>query len=101
MPYLRAGVQVAADARRGGADTRARRRVLLPVLRRAGCQSGGGLLGIRAEVSMEGPDAPPELEEPDDMRRVDFPCHPAEPAKVLDDWDREVHCLICGKAVAS
>ncbi len=64
-------------------------------------QSGGGLLGIRAEVSMEGPDAPPELEEPDDMRRVDFPCHPAEPAKVLDDWDREVHCLICGKAVAS
>jgi hypothetical protein len=32
------------------------------------------------------------------MRRVDFLCHPAEPVKVLDDWGRPVHCLICGES---
>jgi hypothetical protein len=30
------------------------------------------------------------------MRRVDFRCHPEEPVKVLDDWNRSVHCPICG-----
>lgn len=39
---------------------------------------------------------PPELVEEDDMRRVDFACHPGEPLKVLDDWAEQVHCLICG-----
>lgn len=42
---------------------------------------------------------PPKLAEPDDMRRVDFPCHPTEPIKVLDDWTGRLHCLICGTAV--
>ena len=42
---------------------------------------------------------PTELVEPDDMRRVDFACHPSEPLKVLDDWADPVHCLICGKPV--
>ena len=37
-----------------------------------------------------------ELTEEDDMCRVDFACHPAEPVKVFDDWSRAVHCLICG-----
>lgn len=55
-----------------------------------------GLLEV--EVSVPEPDEPPTLDEHDDMRRVDFPCHPEEPVKVLDDWDRVVHCLICGNA---
>lgn len=44
---------------------------------------------------------PPELSEPDDMRRIDFPCHPDEPLKVLDDWSEPVHCLICGATAAN
>lgn len=65
-----------------------------------GINRSGGLIGIRAEVSIEGPEPPPELDETDDdMRRVEFPCHPSEPVKVLDGWDREVHCLVCGAAV--
>lgn len=58
-------------------------------------QSSGGL--IRAEL--KGPDIPPAsdpLTEQNDMRRVDFPCHPEEPLKVLDDWSHPVYCLICG-----
>lgn len=54
----------------------------------------GGFIGASVET-----DLPPEtdpLVEVDDMRRVDFPCHPSEPLKVLEDWTREVHCLICG-----
>ena len=45
-------------------------------------------------------DKPPELDplmEPNDMRRVDVACHPKEPLKVLDDWTRPVHCLICSQ----
>jgi hypothetical protein len=64
-----------------------------------GMNRSGGLIGIRAEVSVEEPGPPPELDEADDMRRVDFPCHPSEPVKVLDGWDREVHCLVCGTVV--
>ena len=37
-----------------------------------------------------------ELQE-GDMARVDFECHPTEPVKVLDDWDKPVSCLICGQ----
>jgi hypothetical protein len=39
----------------------------------------------------------PPLTEPDDMRRIDFVCHPAEPVKVLEDWSGPVHCLVCGQ----
>jgi hypothetical protein len=48
------------------------------------------------KVTREGPPAP--LSEPNDMRRVDFDCHPKEPVKVLDDWTGPVRCLICGQA---
>ena len=41
-------------------------------------------------------DEPQELVEEDDMRRVEFLCHPGEPLKVRDDWAEPVHCLICG-----
>jgi hypothetical protein len=40
----------------------------------------------------------PQLTEADDMRRIDFECHTAEPLKVLDEWDGPVLCLICGNA---
>ncbi len=57
----------------------------------------GGLIGIEVRLERDEPEPIPELNEPDDMRRVDFICHPTEPVKVRDDWDRPVHCLICGE----
>jgi len=65
-------------------------------LRRIGQRSGGL---IRAEL--KGPDILPEadpLTEQNDMRQVDFSCHPDEPLKVLDTWSGPVYCLICGMA---
>lgn len=62
-------------------------------------QSSGGLIGIRTNVEIDEPDEPLELTETDDMKRVDFACHPGEPVKVLDDWTGSVHCLVCGEAV--
>jgi hypothetical protein len=56
----------------------------------------GGLIGIEVRMDRDEPEPVPDLEESDDMRRIDFTCHPTEPVKVLDDWDRSVHCLICG-----
>lgn len=44
------------------------------------------------------PDELDPLTEVDDMTRVDFECHPTEPVKVLDAWDRPVFCPICGRA---
>jgi hypothetical protein len=58
--------------------------------------SSGGM--INASVSYDKPDKLDPLIEADDMRRVEFGCHPSEPLKVLDDWHKPVHCLICGKA---
>ena len=43
---------------------------------------------------------PGSLTEDDDMRRIDFACHPSEPLKILDEWDKPVRCLICGQANA-
>ena len=60
-------------------------------------RSSGGL--IEADVESEVPAEPEPLQEDDDMRRVDFSCHPAEPVKVLDDWDKAVSCLICSQSV--
>jgi hypothetical protein len=60
-------------------------------------RSSGGLIGIEAHLERDEPEPAPELDETDEMRRVDFACHPAEPVKVLDDWDRPVRCLICGE----
>jgi len=63
-------------------------------LKNIGRRSGGLL---RVSVTSEAPDEMDALTEADDMRRVDFLCHPAEPIKVFDEWDRQVHCLICGE----
>jgi hypothetical protein len=51
---------------------------------------------IKIDVTTTGPAKPPPLTESDDMRRVDFECHPTEPLKVLEDWNQPVHCLVCG-----
>lgn len=52
---------------------------------------------IRFEARVERDKSPlPALTEKDDMRRVDFECHPSEPVKVLDDWVAVVRCLVCG-----
>lgn len=39
---------------------------------------------------------PDALHEPDDMVRVDVPCHPEEPLKIDEAWEGEVACLVCG-----
>jgi hypothetical protein len=60
-------------------------------------RSSGGLIGIEVRLERDEPEPARELDESDDMRRVDFTCHPPEPVKVLDDWEGPVHCLICGE----
>ena len=57
--------------------------------------SRGSLFSL--EVKYDMPDEMDPLVEPNDMRRVDFVCHPKEPVKVLDEWTRPVHCLICSQ----
>ena len=46
------------------------------------------------KVEKDPPPAP--LAEVNDMRWVDFVCHPKEPIKVREDWQQPVHCIICG-----
>lgn len=55
---------------------------------------------LKIDVKTSGHEAPPPLTEADDMRRVDFSCHTTEPIKVLDDWEQQVHCLVCGRTAA-
>jgi hypothetical protein len=64
-------------------------------------RSSGGLLAIEARLERDESVPAPPLEDPDDMRRVDFTCDQDEPVKVLDEWDRPVHCLVCGQATSS
>ena len=63
-----------------------------PMLNEIGRSLGAG--NVKADL----PDEPDPLQEQDDMRRVEFTCHPAEPVKVLDEWDQPAHCLLCGQA---
>lgn len=53
----------------------------------------GGMLSVTS--SGDPVDELTQLTELDDMRLVEFSCHVSEPVKVLEDWDRQVHCLIC------
>ncbi len=75
-------------------------RVLGPELRELGKsiqnlnRSSGGF--IKAKVSLPDTSEPTSLQEPDDMIRLDFPCHPEEPLKIAGDWDGQVHCLVDG-----
>jgi len=59
---------------------------------------GGGFLSV--DVKQTRPPEAPALSEADDMRMVEFSCHPEEPIKVLDDWTKAMHCLVCGEATA-
>jgi hypothetical protein len=52
---------------------------------------------LTISVKTKGPDTPAPLTEDDDTRLVEHGCHPAEPVKVLKDWQSETHCLICGR----
>jgi DNA-directed RNA polymerase subunit RPC12/RpoP len=51
---------------------------------------------ISVSMQYKPPEKMDPLTEVDDMRRADFTCHASEPVKVLDEWDREIYCLICG-----
>jgi hypothetical protein len=64
-------------------------------------RTSGGL--IKASVSTGGPPMGQqrELEERDDMTRVEFACHPDTPIKIVGDWIHDVHCFICGSAQPS
>ena len=55
----------------------------------------GGFLSVSARYGV--PEELEPLTETDDMTRVDFSCHPAEPVKVFDHWESAVHCLVCGE----
>ena len=55
-----------------------------------------GPVSIHAETHIEPSAGPEPLFEPDDMVRVDFPCHPGDPLKVQEGWSDPVRCLICG-----
>jgi hypothetical protein len=46
----------------------------------------------------QGPRKLDPLTEADDMILIAFSCHPSEPLKILDDWHKQVYCLICGKS---
>jgi hypothetical protein len=73
------------------------RDVVDPMLDDFGHNLGRSSSGMfQVNVNREPSPEPPELSEPDDMRRVDFSCHPSEPLKVLEDWTGPLHCLICG-----
>lgn len=61
-------------------------------------RSSGGFIDVSG--SYDTTDEMDPLTEEDDMRRVDFSCHPGEPVKVLDHWDSAVHCLMCGEPTA-
>jgi hypothetical protein len=77
------------------AEATVAREVVDPGLDKLG-ESVRGLISARFE---RGPRrSPVKLTEPNDMRRVDFACHPNEPVKVADEWNRSVHCLLCGSA---
>ncbi len=60
-------------------------------------RSSSGLFGISLSVEMPERRQAGPVSEPNDMRRVDFSCHPAEPAKVDEARTGPVHCLCCGE----
>jgi hypothetical protein len=55
-----------------------------------------GFIQVSVDISDE-PDQP-ALGESNDMRRVDFTCHPDDPVKVLENWEHPISCTICAKA---
>jgi hypothetical protein len=72
------------------------RQVVAPMLQDFARQTrrSSGLMRIDVNYTVE--DEPDPLIEPNDMRRVDYSCHPSEPLKIDEDWTRAVYCLVCG-----
>ncbi|MFL5963272.1 MAG: hypothetical protein ACJ757_10320 [Gaiellaceae bacterium] len=67
----------------------ARREFVDPLLRDFGSsleRQSSEHVTFKANPSFGDANAEPELSEGDDMKRVDFACHQAEPVKVADDW---------------
>lgn len=54
----------------------------------------GGL--IQLDVRLPSLERRDQMVETDDMVRIDFPCHPAEPVKIDETWESDVACLVCG-----
>lgn len=63
---------------------------------RRGTRGSDGLL--RMSVSYDPPEAMTPLVDDDDLERIDFACHPSEPLKISESWDRPAHCLVCGQS---
>ncbi len=42
---------------------------------------------------------PHPLSEDDDMKRIDFQCHPTEPIKIEESWSGSLYCLICSAEI--
>lgn len=51
---------------------------------------------VKFSVDHNEPETPAPLTEPADMTIVLSPCHPWEPIKIMEDWDKVIHCLVCG-----
>lgn len=56
---------------------------------------------LRFEAKYKTSSKPLPLHEPDDMRKVEPPCHPKELLKIHEHWKKPVVCLICGKSFVS
>lgn len=52
---------------------------------------------ISVSVTRTDPSMPEQPAEPNDMTRMDIPCHPDAPIKVLEGWELPIHCLVCGQ----
>jgi hypothetical protein len=77
------------------------RQVLGPMLKDFGKdldRNSGGLISV--SMGYDKPDELDPLTGADDMRRVDFKCHPGEPLKVVEDWEKPARCLVCGELSA-
>ena len=60
-------------------------------------RSSGNIFKFTGSVEdTEQRQAPPVFE-PADMRQITFHCHPLEPVKVDEAWEKAVHCLSCGR----
>lgn len=62
-------------------------------------RSSGGLFEISLSVEIPERRQAPPVFEPNDMRRIDFACHPEEPVKIDEAWTGAVRCLCCGRGV--
>jgi hypothetical protein len=56
-----------------------------------------GLKALRYKPGERLPTPPKLPAEPDDMRRVEFDCHPDDPLKLIEGWTGPIHCLICSQ----